>query len=300
MPANPPGRRLSTRPAPAAPTFNQQPRARRAPRLSRTQLPTGARSGWELTLTRPTSKPDQVIANESCTDSGGETLRSSPDSGGRRELHDHRDRPDRLGSDGHVRRLLVHGGPTPKTAAALFTCTITNTQRGHIIVDKVTDPSGSTQSFEFDPSWGANFNLTDTATPHDSGALTPGTYNVAEVEHPGRLGPDERHVYRYWQHPGIDQSRRRPDRDVHVQQPPARQRPDQQDPGRRTARPERLVHLPAAAGSVGELGRNHRGSPGDRDGQLRQRWDVHVEQPGPRDLPAVRDEPPAWLGHHAG
>jgi hypothetical protein len=67
------------------------------------------------------------------------------------------------------------------TAGETVTCTFTNTQRGHIIIDKVTDPSGSTQSFAFHPSYGANFNLTDTATPNDSGPLVPNTYSVAEV-----------------------------------------------------------------------------------------------------------------------
>jgi len=51
-----------------------------------------------------------------------------------------------------------------------------------IMVDKVTDPSGSTESFEFTGSWrgGVTFALTDGATPHDSGQLEPGTYTVTE------------------------------------------------------------------------------------------------------------------------
>ena len=52
---------------------------------------------------------------------------------------------------------------------------------GNIIVDKVTIPAGDSQSFEFDPSWSAsNFNLTDAATPHNSGNLAPGAYSVSE------------------------------------------------------------------------------------------------------------------------
>ena len=42
-----------------------------------------------------------------------------------------------------------HAGSTSQTSDAF-----TVSQRGHIIVDKVTDPAGSTQSFEFDPSYG--------------------------------------------------------------------------------------------------------------------------------------------------
>ncbi len=66
-------------------------------------------------------------------------------------------------------------------AGETVTCVFTNTQRGTIIVDKVTDPSGSPQLFTFDPSWGADFQLADATTPHDSGFLTPGTYSVSET-----------------------------------------------------------------------------------------------------------------------
>lgn len=76
-------------------------------------------------------------------------------------------------------------GETPGSvdvgAGETVTCTFTNTKLGKIIVDKITDPTGSTQSFEFDPSWSiSNFNLTDAATPNDSGYLAPGNYSVAE------------------------------------------------------------------------------------------------------------------------
>jgi len=61
------------------------------------------------------------------------------------------------------------------------TVKFTNTKKGHILVDKVTDPSGDSQSFEFSPSYGSSFSLADTSTPNDSGALVPGTYNVTET-----------------------------------------------------------------------------------------------------------------------
>jgi len=66
-------------------------------------------------------------------------------------------------------------------AGETVTCTFTNTKRGHILIDKVTNPAGDPASFEFDPSYGSNFFLTDAATPNDSGALQPGTYSVAEL-----------------------------------------------------------------------------------------------------------------------
>ena len=64
----------------------------------------------------------------------------------------------------------------------VVTCTATNVQRGTIIVKKVTDPTGSAQSFEFTPSYnsGTKFNLKD-GEQNDSGLLVPGKYNVAET-----------------------------------------------------------------------------------------------------------------------
>lgn len=62
------------------------------------------------------------------------------------------------------------------------TCTYTNTKRGHIIVDKVTDPAGDPQSFAFTTGGTgyAGFSLTDAAAPNDQ-ELVPGTYSVAEA-----------------------------------------------------------------------------------------------------------------------
>ncbi len=66
-------------------------------------------------------------------------------------------------------------------AGETVTCTFTNTQRGTIIVEKQTLPDGSTQTFEFQSSYGANFFLADGQT-NNSGLLVPGTYSVAEVD----------------------------------------------------------------------------------------------------------------------
>jgi hypothetical protein len=66
-------------------------------------------------------------------------------------------------------------------ATDIVDCTYTNRQRGTIKVDKVTDPTGSTQVFNFTSNYGAGFSLTDASTPNDSGLLVPGTYNVAET-----------------------------------------------------------------------------------------------------------------------
>lgn len=55
-------------------------------------------------------------------------------------------------------------------------------QPGYIIVDKVTNPAGSPQSFAFTPTGSGynGFSLTDADAPHDSGPLAPGTYTVTE------------------------------------------------------------------------------------------------------------------------
>jgi hypothetical protein len=66
---------------------------------------------------------------------------------------------------------------------ATIDCTYTNNlvQQGHIIVDKVTNPSGDTQSFSFTAGGTGynNFSLTDTATPNDQ-TLNAGTYSISE------------------------------------------------------------------------------------------------------------------------
>jgi len=52
-----------------------------------------------------------------------------------------------------------------------------------IVVEKQTDPDGSIESFEFSPSYGSNFFLSDDGT-NDSGPLATGTYSVSEVNLP--------------------------------------------------------------------------------------------------------------------
>jgi len=63
-----------------------------------------------------------------------------------------------------------------------ITCYFRNKlQTGNIIIEKFTDPSGSSQEFEFNPSWTeTNFFLSDGEWV-DSGQLMAGTYSVAEI-----------------------------------------------------------------------------------------------------------------------
>src|SRR3989344_2971682 len=68
-------------------------------------------------------------------------------------------------------------------ASENITCTFTNTlQTGHIIVDKITNPSGDLQSFSFTTTGAGygGFSLTDAATPDDQ-TLNAGSYSVSET-----------------------------------------------------------------------------------------------------------------------
>ncbi|NNF29287.1 MAG: hypothetical protein HKN73_18825 [Gemmatimonadetes bacterium] len=59
------------------------------------------------------------------------------------------------------------------------TCTFTNTEGGTIIVEKQTDPDGSTTEFDFDGPEDFDPTLTDDQT--DMLAVVPGTYTVTEM-----------------------------------------------------------------------------------------------------------------------
>jgi hypothetical protein len=66
------------------------------------------------------------------------------------------------------------------SAGEAVTCTFENTQQGTITIAKETNPDGALQSFEFDPSYGPNFFLSDGET-NSSGNLAPGSYTVIET-----------------------------------------------------------------------------------------------------------------------
>ena len=141
-------------------------------------VPTGGQSGWEMTLSGPGTPAGGEKVNTDANGNapfttvlqeGSYTIVETPKTG-----------YDQTGSSGDCSFTVNY----PADAGRHFVCTYTNTQRGHIIVKKLTNPAGSSQSFEFDPSYsGTNFFLTDTQT-NDSGALVPGTYSVGEVNIP--------------------------------------------------------------------------------------------------------------------
>ena len=67
----------------------------------------------------------------------------------------------------------------------VVTCTFTHTQRGQIVIDEVTIPSGDSQSFAFSLTGGPNamnapFSLTDAAAPFQSSSAKPGTYAATQ------------------------------------------------------------------------------------------------------------------------
>ena len=80
----------------------------------------------------------------------------------------------------------VSGGQTTLTLDAVqrqedWWCTFTNTKKGTVIIDKVTNPSGDPQSFDFTTNLpGGSFSLTDQAAPK-SVSVAPGTYSVSET-----------------------------------------------------------------------------------------------------------------------
>ena len=65
-------------------------------------------------------------------------------------------------------------------AGETVTCTFTNVQRAKIIVKKVTNPTGSSQVFDFEASYDADGFQLKGGEQNDSGALVPGTYSVSE------------------------------------------------------------------------------------------------------------------------
>ena len=65
-------------------------------------------------------------------------------------------------------------------AGEAVVCTFENTKQGTITIAKETNPDGDPQSFEFDPSYGPTFSLSDGGT-NPSGNLDPDSYTVTET-----------------------------------------------------------------------------------------------------------------------
>jgi hypothetical protein len=170
----------------AARTYNNTPGVAVA-QASKVTFPAGNEAGWAFTLTR-----NGVTYASGVTDANG-VLRfedndpnTNPnpatltlDEGSYVFTEDLTTKPgwDQTGATGCTFTVNY-----PADNDRTFTCTFTNTQRGHIVVYKHTDPAGDTQGFVFTPSYngGATFTLHD-GESNDSGALVPGSYSVSEA-----------------------------------------------------------------------------------------------------------------------
>lgn len=89
--------------------------------------------------------------------------------------------------DGWTQTSATCSDGSPVNAIALVagetvTCTFNNTQKGRIVVDKITNPSGSQQIFSFTASGVgySGFSLKD-ADPANSQEVLPGSYTVLET-----------------------------------------------------------------------------------------------------------------------
>ena len=144
-------------------------------------VPVGTSAGWEFTLNGPgagvdgetvtTAAGDPYLNFTTALEEGNYTITETDGPSGY----------DQTGASTECSFTVNY----PADADRVFQCTYTNTQRGRIIIDKVTVPSGDSQSFAFTLTGGPSslnqsFNLTDAATPHDSGTVLPGSGYSAE------------------------------------------------------------------------------------------------------------------------
>lgn len=156
-------------------TFNNQLQPALA-KAKKVTVPAGNEGDWEMILTGPGTPAggEKVKTNAS----GDATFTTVLQEGSYTITETLKTGFDQTGTSGDCSFSVKY----PADGGRVFSCTITNTQRGKIIVKKVTDPSGSAQSFEFTPSYngGAKFSLGD-GQSNDSGLLAPGTYSVSEA-----------------------------------------------------------------------------------------------------------------------
>lgn len=89
-----------------------------------------------------------------------------------------------------LRRVVCSDGSDPLNidleADELVICTFTNSKKGQIVVDLVTDPAGDETRFPFNLSGGPDgvskdFTLNDTSPPWNSGLLKVGRYSLQET-----------------------------------------------------------------------------------------------------------------------
>jgi hypothetical protein len=151
-------------------TFNNTFNAAHA-RVSKATVPAGGEAGWEFLLNGPGANNVSVTTNgagyvafPTQLQEGSYTITEVGKAG-----------YDQTGSSGECSFSVNY----PADAGREFSCTYTNTQRGTIIVRKLTVPAGSGQSFGFTPSYASPFSLSH-GQSNTSADLAPGTYSVGE------------------------------------------------------------------------------------------------------------------------
>jgi hypothetical protein len=153
-------------------------------RVRKVTVPAGSEAGWSFTLTyngstvigTATTTGTGYVNFPPLSQEGSYTITENPTAAQAANW-------DQTGSSGCSFTVNF-----PADNGQTFSCTFTNTQRGHIVVYKHTDPAGDPQGFVFTPSYngGATFTLHD-GENNDSGALVPGSYSVSEAMPTGWL-----------------------------------------------------------------------------------------------------------------
>ena len=144
-------------------------------RVRKVTVPAGNEAGWEFTL----NGPNTPVGGETVTTTGTGYVDflTTLEEGDYTITETAKPGFDQTSASAECSFSVDY----PADADRVFSCTYTNTERGNIIVRKVTDPTGSAQSFDFTASYDADgFSLSD-GQSNDSGALVPGTYSVAET-----------------------------------------------------------------------------------------------------------------------
>jgi hypothetical protein len=152
-----------------------------AAKVKKVTLPAGSESGWEMTLTGPGTIP---VSGEKVTTTGTGfvSFLTSLQEGSYTITETGQTGWDQTGSSTECSFTVNY----PADSGRVFECTKTNTQRGKIIVQKVTDPNPdpTDTSFSFTAGGGlspTSFSLKNGGTKTYS-SLTPGNgYNVAET-----------------------------------------------------------------------------------------------------------------------
>lgn len=149
--------------------------------VAKTTVPAGGQQGWEFRLLN--ADTNAVVTTGTTDASGTIAFQGDLAEGNYAVVETAQTGYDLTASTGCTFSVNY-----PADAGKTFTCAATNTRRGHIVIRKVTNPTSSTQGFEFTPSYGGATPFTlKHGESSDSGLLVPGTYRVSEAVPAGWL-----------------------------------------------------------------------------------------------------------------